>query len=56
MVLAPLAGAWLYDAFGSYAWLFIRSCGIGVGAIAIACTFRPPRSLSATRPSPIMAH
>jgi MFS family permease len=55
MALGPLAKGWLYDAFGSYAWLFIRSCGIGVGAMAIACTFRPPRSLPTARPSPIVA-
>jgi Major Facilitator Superfamily/DinB superfamily len=55
MALGPLAGGWLYDAFSSYAWLFIRSCGIGVGAMAIACTFRPPRSLLAARPSPVVA-
>ncbi len=47
MALGPLAGGWLYDAFGSYAWLCIGSCGIGFGAVAIACTFRPPGSLNA---------
>jgi MFS family permease len=30
MALGPLAGGWLYDAFGSYVWLFIGSCGIGL--------------------------
>jgi hypothetical protein len=56
MALGPLAGDWLYEAFGSSAWLCIGSCGIGIGAMAIACTFRPPRSLPAARPSPIVAH
>jgi MFS family permease len=56
MALGPLAGGWLSNAFGSSAWLFIGSCGIGVGAMAIACMFRPPRSLPAARPSPIVAH
>ncbi len=51
MAIGPLAGGWLYDAFGSYAWLFIGSCGIGLGAVAIACTFRPPRQLLAALPS-----
>ncbi len=42
MALGPVAGGWLYDGFGSYAWMFIGSCAIGVGAVAIAITFRPP--------------
>jgi MFS family permease len=51
MALGPLAGGWLYDAFGSYAWLFIGSCAIGLGAVAIASTFRPPRALPAAVPA-----
>ncbi len=34
MALGPVAGGWLYDAFGSYGWLFIGSSGIGLGAVA----------------------
>jgi len=56
MALGPLAGGLLYDASGSYAWLFIASCGIGLGAVAIAFTFRPPRSLPAALPTPSAAH
>jgi MFS family permease len=56
MALGPWAGGWLYDAFGSYAWLFIGSCGIGLGAVAIAFTFRPPRSLPAALTTPRVAH
>jgi hypothetical protein len=44
------------DAFGSYAWLFIGSSGIGLGALAIASTFRPPRALPAALPAPSVAH
>ncbi|PYN58640.1 MAG: MFS transporter [Candidatus Rokuibacteriota bacterium] len=44
MALGPVAGGWLYDAFGSYFWMFVGSVGIGVGAVAIALTFRPPRA------------
>jgi MFS family permease len=47
MALGPWAGGWLYDAFGSYVWLFIASSSIGLGAVAIALTFRPPRRLPA---------
>jgi MFS family permease len=56
MALGPVAGGWLYDAFGSYFWLFIGSCGIGIGAVAIASTFRPPGQLPAALPSPSVAH
>jgi MFS family permease len=47
MALGPVAGGWLYDAFGSYFWMFVGSVGIGLGAVAIAFTFRPPRALGA---------
>jgi MFS family permease len=56
MALGPVAGGWLYDAFGSYFWLFIVSCGIGLGAVAIALTFRPPRVLPVALPAPSVAH
>jgi MFS family permease len=52
MALGPLAGGWLFDTFGSYFWLFIGSFGIGVGAVAIAATFRAPGRLPAGLPSP----
>jgi MFS family permease len=42
MALGPWAGGSLYDAFGSYFWLFMGSSAIGLGAAAIAVTFRPP--------------
>ena len=47
-----LGGGWLYDVFGNYFWLYIGSFGIGLGAVAIAFTFRPPRERSAALPSP----
>jgi MFS family permease len=45
MALGPWAGGWVYDALGSYFWLFLGSFAIGLGAVAIALTFRPPRAL-----------
>jgi MFS family permease len=42
MALGPWAGGWLFDTFGSYFWMYIGSFGIGLGAVAIAFTFRPP--------------
>jgi len=56
MALGPLAGGWLYDAFGSYFWLFLGSFGIGLGAVAIALMFRPPREAPVALPSPSVAH
>jgi MFS family permease len=41
MATGPLAGGLIYDAFSSYAWLYIGSWAIGLGAFAIALTFRP---------------
>jgi MFS family permease len=45
MAMGPWVGGRLYDGFGSYFWLFIASSAIGLGAVAIALTFRAPRSL-----------
>ena len=52
MALGPWAGGWLFDAYGSYFWLYIGSFGIGLGAVAIAFVFRPPRETSVALPSP----
>jgi MFS family permease len=43
MAIGPVAGGWLFDTFGGYAWLYVGSFGVGLGAVAIACTVRPPR-------------
>jgi MFS family permease len=50
MALGPVAGGWLFDGFGSYAWMFAASSAIGAGAVAIAVTFRPPRALGLLTP------
>ena len=42
MAVGPWLGGWIYDNLGGYFWLYISSCAIGLGAIAIAATFRPP--------------
>jgi MFS family permease len=41
MALGPWAGGWVFDSYGSYAWLYLGSFGIGLAAVAIAQTFRP---------------
>jgi predicted MFS family arabinose efflux permease len=52
MALGSWSGGWFYDTFGGYAWLYIGSAGIGLGAIAVAVTFRAPRRHFASLPSP----
>jgi MFS family permease len=45
MALGPLAGGWIFDRFGEYAWLYIGSFALGLGAVAIALAFpRSPRA------------
>jgi len=41
MSLGPLAGGFVFDTFQTYAWLFIGSAGVGLGAVAIALAFPP---------------
>ena len=43
MALGPWAGGYVFDTYGNYAWLYIGSFSIGLGAVAIALTFRPLR-------------
>ena len=48
MSLGPLAGGWVFDRFGGYAWLYVGSFALGLGAVAIALAFpRPSRQLAA---------
>jgi MFS family permease len=51
MATGPLTGGLIYDTFDSYAWLYIGSWGIGIGAFLIALTFRPfPKASPALTP------
>jgi MFS family permease len=43
MGLGSFTGGWFYDQLGSYAWLFLSSTAIGLGATLLALAFRPPR-------------
>ena len=51
MSLGPLAGGWVFDRFGGYAWLYVGSFALGLGAVAIALAFprtrRQPAAQSA---------
>ena len=55
MAIGPWAGGWLYDTFGSYFWRYLGSFGIGLGAVAIAFTFHPPRQLPVALAAPSVA-
>jgi len=50
MAVGPWVGGWIYDNLGGYFWLYIASCGIGLGAVAIAATFRPPEPRGLLQP------
>ncbi|HZY17849.1 MAG TPA: MFS transporter [Ramlibacter sp.] len=50
MALGPFLGGWLYDRFGTYAWLYIGSMVVGLAAAGIAMLF--PRTPGATRLQP----
>jgi MFS family permease len=52
MALGPWVGGRMFDAVGSYAWMYVGSFAIGLGAVAIAFMFRPPRTLATTRLAP----
>jgi MFS family permease len=47
MSIGPLAGGWVFDTFGDYAWMFIASSAVGIGAAAVAIAFPPVRQLQA---------
>jgi MFS family permease len=54
MATGPVAGGLIYDSFASYAWLYIGSWAVGLGAFLIAMTFRPfPKRQ--TQPAPMVA-
>ena len=42
MALGPSLGGWIFDTFGSYAWLYAGSFAIGIGAAAISLAFPAP--------------
>jgi MFS family permease len=43
MALGPTAGGWVFDTFQNYAWLYIASAAVGVGAVALALLFPKAR-------------
>jgi MFS family permease len=56
MATGPVAGGLIYDMFGSYAWLYIGSWAVGLGAFFIILTFRPfPKSEVAAQSAAVPA-
>jgi MFS family permease len=51
MSFGPLAGGWIFDRYGTYAWLFMGSAVVALGAVAIALAF-PPAKATELRPAP----
>jgi MFS family permease len=47
MSIGPIAGGWVFDRFGAYAWLYIASTGIAVGAVLLALWFPKPAAPAA---------
>ena len=56
MASGPMVGGYLYDAFGSYAFMFVASSAIGFGAVAVAFTFPTARVVRLAVPNPRAAH
>ena len=52
MATGPLAGGLIYDTFASYAWLYVGSWLMGLGAFLIILTFRPMPAVRAAAPVP----
>lgn len=50
MALGPVAGGWVFDNFNNYAWLYIASAAVAVGAVVLALLF--PKS----QPQTALAH
>jgi MFS family permease len=47
MAIGPLAGGWVFDTFNTYAWLYIGSASVAVGAVLLALLFPKPRPVFA---------
>ena len=54
MALGPFIGGWLFDRYGSYAWLYIGSGLVGLAAAGIAMLF--PRAPVSMPPTLARAH
>lgn len=42
MAIGPVAGGWVFDTFHNYAWLYLASSAVAVGAVLLASFFPKP--------------
>jgi MFS family permease len=42
MAIGPVAGGWVFDRFHNYAWLYLASAAVAVGAVLLAFFFPKP--------------
>jgi MFS family permease len=42
MAIGPVAGGWVFDTYNNYAWLYIASAAVAVGAVMLAFLFPKP--------------
>jgi MFS family permease len=47
MSIGPVAGGWVFDTFGNYAWLYVASAAVAVGAVMLSLLFPKPRPVPA---------
>jgi MFS family permease len=47
MSFGPVMGGWVFDRFGAYAWLYIGSAIVAVGAVMLALLFPKPEPVPA---------
>ena len=47
MSIGPVAGGWVFDTYNNYAWLYIASAAVAVGAVLLATLFPKPVPISA---------
>ena len=51
MALGPVAGGWVFDRFHNYAWLYVASATVAVGAVMLALLFPKPDTSSTATPA-----
>jgi len=47
MSLGPVVGGWIFDTYHNYAWLYIASSAVALGAVMLSLTFPRPRLVPA---------
>ena len=43
MSLGPVVGGWIFDTYHNYAWLYLASAAVALGAVMLSLTFPRPR-------------